>query len=393
MAGTLTRKRRRAAGGTPVETSVARRLAATGPGTALEPAAFDEMLDEIIEPEERDDADAAGGAGEPPLATVPGRYDVSVVIPTRGRPEMLERCLRAVTNQTLPHDRYEVIVVDDGGLDTENLRAVESVRSQSDLTVSYLPLGGGKGLAAVRNSGWRLASAPVVAFTDDDTMPQPGWLEAGLAAFDEGVVGVTGRLVTPIPEHPTDYQRDAAHQAEADFVTANCFYRWTALDAIGGFDERFTQARREDADLWFAMLDRGWHTARCPEAVVVHPVRPGSFGESLRQQRKAEDNPLLRAKHPRLYRRVIGHAPRWYYAATAAGLGALGALVFRQPRKARALGALWAALTAAFAANRLRGTSKRPAHVADMLVTSALIPPVSLYRRLKGSIRYRTLLW
>lgn len=280
---------------------------------------------------------------------------VTVVVPTCGRPELLRRCLAALDRQTLPRGQFEVIVVDDSVL-----------RS---------------GPAAARNRGWRRARAPIVAFTDDDTEPDPRWLESGLKAM-AAADAAAGRTVMPIPHPPTDYERDAQGLERAEFVTANCFVRRALLERLGGFDESFRMAWREDSDLHFRLLRRGARLVRAPDAVVVHPVRPAPWGVSLAQQRKVMYDALLFKKHRDLYRSRIRRRPRWDYyfivgsLAAAAGGSVLGA-------------ALWAGLTGRFLAQRLRGASKRPAHVAEMLVTSILIPPLAVYWRLRGALRYR----
>src|SRR5690606_30571680 len=116
---------------------------------------------------------------------------------------------------------------------------------------------GRHGPAAARNVGWRAARCEVVAFTDDDCIPDPGWLAAGTRAVEQGFAAATGRVVVPLPDAPTDYERDAAGLARAEFVTANCFCRRSVLEALGGFDERFSAAWREDSDLHFALLRAG----------------------------------------------------------------------------------------------------------------------------------------
>lgn len=214
-----------------------------------------------------------------------------------------------------------------------------------------------------------------------------------MAVFSNGVSAASGRVEVPIPYKPTDSERDTAGLANAKFVTANSFYRREALEFVGGFDERFTRAWREDTDLLFSLLERGRKVAEVPDAIVVHPVRPAAWGASVTQQSKAEYNPLLYKKHPRLYREWIGHSPRWYYAASAAGIGAVTALLMRRHRTAGVLGGLWLGMTVGFALKRLSGASKAPSHIAEMAVTSAVIPPVSVYYRLKGSVRFKTLFW
>lgn len=308
---------------------------------------------------------------------------VSVVVPTYRRPELLQRCLAALKAQNLDPECYEVIIADNGGSrETEQLVREWGVR--------YVAAGEAPGPAHARNAGWRAARGEVIAFTDDDCVPDPGWLKSGLAHFDQGVGAIWGRVIVPLPQPATDYECNEAQLETAEFATANCFCRRDVLAAVGGFDERFTAAWREDADLFFTLLDAGYKVRPAPDAVVVHPVRPARWGVSLRQQRKSQFNALLYQKHPARYRQKIQAAPPWHYYGTVAALvGIVGGGVTGQPWVALAAGSLWLVLTGRFCARRLAGTSHAPLHVAEMVVTSMLIPPLSVFWRLRGAIRFR----
>jgi GT2 family glycosyltransferase len=281
---------------------------------------------------------------------------VSVVVPTCGRADLLARCLQALENQSLPREQYEIIVVDDSQL-----------RS---------------GPAAARNRGWHQARADIVAFTDDDTVPDREWLERGLEAMQDHVDAISGRIVMPIPATPTDYERDAQGLERSEFVTANCLVRKRVLERLGGFDEGFRMAWREDSDLHFRLLQCGARLVHAPRAVVVHPVRPASWGVSVKQQRKVMYDALLFKKHRRLYRERIRASARWDYylivaSLLAAACGFMPALL------------LWALLSTRFCVQRLKGASKRPGHVLEMLATSMLIPPLAVFWRFAGALRYR----
>ncbi|MEO7001913.1 MAG: glycosyltransferase family 2 protein [Ktedonobacterales bacterium] len=76
---------------------------------------------------------------------------------------------------------------------------------------------------------------------------------------------------------------NVAQLAHAEFVTANCFYRRDALAEVGGFDECFEVAWREDSDLNFRLLQLGVRLIHVDTAVVTHPVRPAQWGISLLQ--------------------------------------------------------------------------------------------------------------
>lgn len=317
---------------------------------------------------------------------------ISVVVPTYRRPELLRQCLIALQSQTLARGRYEIIVVDDG-LDGATRREVALwTRPADGPAIRYLTTPAARsGPAVARNIGWRAASGDIIAFTDDDCRPSSEWLAAGSAAFeDPQLAGAWGRIIVPLSEDPTDYERNTAGLERAPCATANCFYRKQALALVGGFDEQFTAAWSEDSDLQFALLEQKQKLAAVPTAVVVHPVRPAPWGISIRQQRNNIFNALLYKKHPSLYRRLIQAAPPWHYYLNAGAL--VGAAVGWWLAAAwlfwPAL-ALWTLSVGRFCAQRLRGTSRRIVHVAEMLVTSAVIPPVAVYWRLRGAIKYR----
>ncbi len=318
---------------------------------------------------------------------------VSVVVPTCGRVEMLGRCLEALEEQDLPREMYEVLVVDDSA-DGSATPVVERFAGDATMNVRCVRAGPLTGPAHARNVGWRAARGGIIAFTDDDCVPAPRWLRAGLAAMVTagGVDGAHGRIMVPLSREPTDYERDAAGLERAEFATANCFYSRHALAEVGGFDERFTSAWREDSDLFLALMEKGRRLGFARDAVVVHPVRPAAWGVSIRQQRKSMFNALLYKKHPSLYRERVQASPPWmYYAIVGALLGAVVAAVFSLGWLVIVMLGAWALLTASFCARRLRGTSRAPGHVAEMIVTSMLIPPLAVYWRLRGAVRFRVM--
>lgn len=318
---------------------------------------------------------------------------VSVVVPTRARPELLERCLAALAGQELEPCRYEVIVVDDApALDTfRQVTGWARRECERGLAIRYLAAcHEPHGPAAARNRGWRAARGEIIAFTDDDCLPEPDWLRAGLTALAPGISGVYGRVSVPLPDTPTDYQQNAALLEHASYLTANAFYRRCALEEAGGFDERFELAWREDSDLAFTLLDLGHRIEHAPAARVVHPVRPARWGVSVGQQHKAMYNALLHRKHPERFPWSPRNGPIWeYYRITGALLATAAALALDRRRLGLGFAALWAALVGRFARRRLAGTSKAPRHVAEMIATSTILPPLGIFWRLRGAVRYR----
>jgi glycosyltransferase involved in cell wall biosynthesis len=313
----------------------------------------------------------------------------SVVMPTYRRPHLLARCLAALGAQAIDRSNYEIIVADDAASE-ETRQQVEAFASQTQLAVRYIAVSGRHGPAAARNAGWRAAQGRVIAFTDDDCVPDPGWLAGAAAAFERGATDAAwGRLIMPLPPDPTDYERDAAGLSEAVFVTANCFCRRDVLQKIGGFDEEFAMAWREDSDLYFSLVEHGCHIQHLPEAIVVHPIRPAGWGVSLKQQRKTMFDALLYKKHPRLYRRYIGKFPSDYYIACIALLGIVTGILWQSALAVGVCALIWLAVTGQFYWRRIRNTSQKPGHLAEMLVTSVLIPPISTYWHWRGALRFR----
>jgi glycosyltransferase involved in cell wall biosynthesis len=320
---------------------------------------------------------------------------ISVVIPTYKRPQLLLRCLTTVLSQHFDADAYEVIVVDDGH-DDATKHLIESLKEGAPLAAElrYLRPPTGRGPAVARNVGWRAARGALVAFTDDDTVPARDWLAEGerVMQIHADWVAMCGRVSVPMPGEPTDHARMTAGLAKAEFVTANAFVRRWALQEVNGFDERFTRAWREDSDLQFRLMTQAGHVGRSSRAEVVHPVRPAPWGLSLSQQKNTFYDALLYKKHPRLYRQRIRPVPPWnYYLIVSLALTALLLLFFRQVEIATGCMAVMLALVLHLAFGRLRDTSHRLPHVLEMLATSALIPFLSVYWRVRGAIHFKVL--
>jgi GT2 family glycosyltransferase len=311
----------------------------------------------------------------------------SIVVPTYRRNDLLRRCLEKLASQDFEPSRCEILIADDAG-DERTAELVEQFSHQAACSVRYVRVGPAHGPAAARNAGWRAASGSIIAFTDDDCLPNANWLREGVAAL-ESAGAAAGQVVVPLPEQPTDYERDCAGLSRGEFVTANCFCRRAALEAVGGFDERFKAAWREDSDLQFTLLEHGYRIVQAPAAVVIHPVRPARWGVSLKQQKKTAYNALLYRKHRELYQSRIEPMPRGYYAIAASLLGVAAGVLANALPIAAISGACWAALTANFCRRRLRGTSLAPQHIAEMAVTSAIIPPLSLYWHCRGMLAHR----
>lgn len=242
--------------------------------------------------------------------------EVAVVVSTYRRSRLLPRLVRALEAQTLPADRFEVVVCDNGSDDdTAVVLADLAARTPLDLRVVRAQVNRGPG--AGRELAWRSVRAPVVAFTDDDCQPEPRWLEAGLAALRRhGRAVVVGRTVPdPAQVHLlVDFSRTQRVEDARFAQTCNVLYRRPDLEAAGGFDLGFGTAGGEDTDLALRVEAAGSPRVFVPEAVVRHDVRPTSLRATLRETLRWYDLPRLYARHPGARRESLHR--RWFWKPT-----------------------------------------------------------------------------
>lgn len=314
--------------------------------------------------------------------------DVDVVLPTVGRPSLpgLVRDLHGA----LPPSAH-VIVVDDRPDPTPPL--APGVADPRVVVVTS----GGRGPAAARNVGWRASTAPWVAFVDDDVAPPPGWsraLQSDVELAGPDVAAVQGRVEVPLPtdRRPTDWERNVAGLEGAPWITADMVVRRAALDRVGGFDERFPRAYREDTDLALRLLDDGWRLAM-GRRHVRHPVRPADWWVSVRLQAGNADDVLLERLHGRGWRARLDAAPGTFPShALTVGLAVatLAARASGHRRLAAVTSASWAGCTARFAWRRIAPGPRTGRELATMVATSIAIPPAATWHRLRGLVRWRS---
>lgn len=313
----------------------------------------------------------------------------TIVIPSIGRPS-LQRLLTALESSEGPAPEA-VVVVDD------RPRADPPLVIVTRLPVTVLH-SGGRGPAAARNVGWRYARSRWICFLDDDVLPHPGWLAAlveDLRAAEEcGASGSQAVIDVPVRSgrRSTDDERRTQRLADAQWITADIAYRRSALVQVGGFDERFPRAYREDSDLGLRITMAGHHIVSGARR-TRHPVAPATFTSSVRAQRGNRDDALLRRKFGPGWRPAIGEGRGRMPAhvlTTAAGLAALASSALRRRTVSRWAFAAWLAMTAEFAVRRFLAGRRTVAEAVRMLVTSVLIPPVAVAHRLVGEWKFRS---
>jgi glycosyltransferase involved in cell wall biosynthesis len=320
--------------------------------------------------------------------------DVSVVTPARDAEAYLPELLQALESQTLPADRFEVIIVDDGSTDRTSEIVAEWASRDSDRW--HLLWSNGEGPAHARNIGSRAARGEWIAFTDSDTMPDPHWLEAGLdAARRLGVDALEGAVEPWPPEAVGSY----THQIDTDgggrYMTANMLYRRELLERVGGFDERFEQPFLEDSDLAFRVLTAGYEIPFVSEVRVRHRVLSRSTLDTLRSARKVRWFALFAAKHPDLYKTRLRPVVRPLSSLDVdvlLGLGAVAAI----PR-AKGLARLVLAVVAANAIRRGVASGQVLGGPADERAARAALafalPVARAFWWLEGCIRFGKAVW
>jgi histidinol-phosphate phosphatase family protein len=320
--------------------------------------------------------------------------ETTIVVPTMGRPSLdalLDRLEEnaAGTAATLP-----VVLVDDRpGTDDADL-AARAALERPHLDVRVLT-GGGRGPAHARNLGWRASTTAWVSFLDDDVLPDRTWLEllaADLHAAGPEVGASQANLRVPLPHdrRPTDWERCTAGLETSQWITADLSCRRSVLAAVGGFDERFPRAYREDADLGLRISAR-WRIER-GRRWVTHPVRPADDWVSVPTQAGNADDVLMRRLHGPGWRHRAG-APagrRTRHLLTAgSGLAAVGGLLSGRRGAAAGLAAAWLAGTTEFFLTRALPGPRDREELRRMAITSAVIPFAASWHTVRGLLGHR----
>ncbi|MGH9247381.1 MAG: glycosyltransferase family 2 protein [Acidimicrobiales bacterium] len=214
--------------------------------------------------------------------------DAAVVVSTYQRSELLARLFAALEAQTYPRERFEVVIIDNASADrTEHV--LTGLAARSPLNVRPLRMPHNRGPAPARNLGWRSSAAPLIAFTDDDCVPEPGWLQAGADMLHtDGRVGIVQGCTLRPAEADTYAYTDWTIAREIIrptpwFEGCNLFLRREALDAAGGFDESIGWFGEETALGW-AVLAAGWDRAFADDAVVRHDLTERGLRWHLRNR-------------------------------------------------------------------------------------------------------------
>jgi glycosyltransferase involved in cell wall biosynthesis len=219
-----------------------------------------------------------------PTKTDRQQMDFSIIVPAYNAEKTLDSCLQALFSQSVPRDRYDVIVVDDGSTD-----ATAGIVSRYPAVYHFQE---NQGPAAARNKGAGLAQGDIILFTDADCVPDHHWLAQMTAPFFEkdqisGVKGayrtrqtsVTARFAQAEFQDRFDLLKKSRFIDMVDTYSA-AFKKEVFLEA-GGFDPFFPVANNEDTELSYRLVSMGHRLVFNPRAFVWH-THPDTLKKYLR---------------------------------------------------------------------------------------------------------------
>jgi O-antigen biosynthesis protein len=231
---------------------------------------------------------------------------VSVVVCSYNGAETIGECCAGLARLEYPN--YEVIVVDDGSSD-ETAAIAQAygflvIRTQNG------------GLSRARNIGMEAATGEIVAYLDDDTVPDPHWLSyLALAFMNSTHAGIGGPNISPagdgfvaecVSNSPGNPTHVLLSDQEAEHIPGcNMAFRKGALQAVKGFDPQFRTAG-DDVDLCWRLQHEGWTLGFSPGAMVWHHRRNSIKGFWRQQVNYGKAEALLEMKWPEKYN-ILGH--------------------------------------------------------------------------------------
>ncbi len=275
--------------------------------------------------------------------------EYSIIIPAYNAADTISACVRALKTQTIPSNRYEIIVVDDGSADDTTQRA--------EAAGARVIRQGNAGAAAARNLGAAAARSKILLFTDSDCVPAPNWVAQMVAPFaDPAVAGAKGVYETEqsgftprfVQQEYQDKYDGMARLPQIDFVdTYSAAYRRDIFLAMGGFDTTFPGASVEDQEFSFRLAEAGYRLVFVPNAVVFHRHDPALMDYLRRKFFIGYWKNLVVRRHPDKLARD-SHTPqvlKLQMGFAALGCGLLApAILFRRGWLAAASLASWLAL-------------------------------------------------
>ncbi len=244
---------------------------------------------------------------------------VSVVIPTYNRGSQILNTLAALSQQSIPREEMEVIIVDDGSSDSTQAEIEQYLQKNPHPQWMYLRHSENKGKACACNTAIRAATAPLVVFTDDDCVPSPNWLEVHIKRheMEDAPISVLGSVSFP-PEwiRRSNFIRytNSKYIGNRSFRALGCNPNDLSPRYFGGlnisiprdqllrvglFEEQM--GRGQDSELGYRLWKSGVKLVYEPEASIIHyEPEARSVRERIVKSAMVYQNsvPLLKEIHP-----------------------------------------------------------------------------------------------
>lgn len=219
---------------------------------------------------------------------------VSIIINTDGRVKSLSACIESL--KFLRYPNFEVVVVP--GPTEDGTR--ELCRKYADkIKIAECPH---RNISMSRNIGISISSGEIIAFLDDDAIPEPEWLNDIVPAFQDPEAGVAGGFLydhtgknyqwmfgtlnrygtadtswkRPAPEFNFPYSFNYPH-----VIGANSFFRRAAIIEVGGFDEEY-EYFLDESDIILRCVDNGWAVIQLDKGLVHHKFMPSQIRNEKR---------------------------------------------------------------------------------------------------------------
>jgi glycosyltransferase involved in cell wall biosynthesis len=235
---------------------------------------------------------------------------ISVVIPAHNRPDFLAKTLERLLKQNYPKEKYEIIVV--GYKEDNTLDIVK--RKFSDKRLRFFTIDS-RFPDKKRNFGIKQAKGSVIAFTDDDCLPEKDWLKNINEVFERdkelaGAEGLTWNDNKKLYCHATE------NLSGGKYPACNYAFKKSVLLDVHGFDENYNFFR-EDTDLAFKVLSKGFKVVFDKNVRVYHPPRKKPLSFPIKELFLVKGDIRLFKKFPELYRKHFGFVCRGSFKLSA----------------------------------------------------------------------------
>jgi GT2 family glycosyltransferase len=318
---------------------------------------------------------------------------ISVVVPTCNRAARMMRLIDALAAQNIG-EPFEVVVVDDVSKD-DTLSRLRAAAHQLPFSLVIVESAVNTGPAGARNRGWRKANGELIAFVDDDCVPDPGWLKAIADGLDGADIAI-GRTRPPNDQlhliGPFSSYLDIGHNRT--YSTCNIGYRRSLLDEMDGFDEvNFRYPNGEDTDLGLRAVKAGYRDAFAPDAVIWHDVGHSSFKAHFDRIERLDGLVALASLHPEA-REIMecGYFLRSVDKAVFISWAAILGLLLRPRLASTRLFATLAAVLYVWQYRKWHYKARSAAELVTSIPQGFVADSWATMVMIRSSVRYRTVL-